>query len=634
MAWLHTWCGLTAGWVLCAIFLTGTLSVFREPITLWMSAKPSLTESEAGDGDIDMAVERAAAHLEGMAPDARFWRIELPARPGEAIEMAWRVGRESLTAAMHPVTGDVLAAPWGRKTEGGRHFMSFHYTLHGGTAGYWVVGWLSMCMLVALVSGVVVHRRIFKDFFTFRPGKGQRSWLDAHNATAVLTLPFLFMIVYTGVAFFYTSYLPWPLYAAYGSDAQAHARFRAELSHDTPWPARPRTGENAMLIGLAPLLEKAKSLTGRPARRVVIEQPGKSNMTVRVFSSLESSASGEATLLQPVGMVAFDGVTGAVLRVERPTPPASFSSDQIHSAVEALHLVRFGGWPMKWLYFISGLMGTAMMATGTILFMVKRRKKSEMEFGASTATVYRLVEAFNVAAVAGICVACIAYFHANRLLPATMPSRDIWEIRAFLGVWLVTLLHAGMRPPARAWVEQFAAGAFLCLTLPLLNLAVTQQSLVGYLAAGDWQRGGVELVVLALGGVMGVAAWRVRRGWTVVEPVADGHRAQVRLRDTADAGSMRYRWSVLGRVVAAGAGGYCISAWFAVVLALAIPQWTEASRATGVVIATLLGFVVYTGLAIRAFSVHRTAAVWGRLALVGVVLAALTFLLRFQGSSP
>ena len=49
--------------------------------------------------------------------------------------------------------------------------MSFHYTLHGGLPGYWLVGWISMCMLVALISGVVVHKRIFKDFFTFRPGR-------------------------------------------------------------------------------------------------------------------------------------------------------------------------------------------------------------------------------------------------------------------------------------------------------------------------------------------------------------------------------------------------------------------------------------------------------------------------------
>ena len=40
MSWLHTWCGLSCGWLLCAIFLTGTLGVFREPITRWMEAVP------------------------------------------------------------------------------------------------------------------------------------------------------------------------------------------------------------------------------------------------------------------------------------------------------------------------------------------------------------------------------------------------------------------------------------------------------------------------------------------------------------------------------------------------------------------------------------------------------------------
>ncbi len=46
MAWLHTWCGLACGWLLCAIFLTGTLSVFREPITRWMQAQPALPGSQ------------------------------------------------------------------------------------------------------------------------------------------------------------------------------------------------------------------------------------------------------------------------------------------------------------------------------------------------------------------------------------------------------------------------------------------------------------------------------------------------------------------------------------------------------------------------------------------------------------
>lgn len=49
-------------------------------------------------------------------------------------------------------------------------------------------------MLVALVSGIVIHRHLFRDFFAFRPVGSRRAWLDGHNASAVLLLPFHLMI--------------------------------------------------------------------------------------------------------------------------------------------------------------------------------------------------------------------------------------------------------------------------------------------------------------------------------------------------------------------------------------------------------------------------------------------------------
>ena len=123
----------------------------------------------------------------------------------------------------------------------------------------------------------------------------------------------------------------------------------------------------------------------------------------------------------------------------------------------------------------------------------------------------RVVEALNVAALAGIALACIGYFYANRLLPVAWTDRSLWEIRAFLWLWLLTLLHALARPPYRAWVEQLAAGAALCLALPLLNYLTTGQQLLAYAAAGDWQRAGVELVALAFGVMLAMMAVMARR---------------------------------------------------------------------------------------------------------------------------
>ena len=40
MASLHTWSGLLVGWILFAVFATGTAAYYREEISLWM--KPEL----------------------------------------------------------------------------------------------------------------------------------------------------------------------------------------------------------------------------------------------------------------------------------------------------------------------------------------------------------------------------------------------------------------------------------------------------------------------------------------------------------------------------------------------------------------------------------------------------------------
>ena len=617
MSWLHTWCGLTCGWLLCAVFFTGTLSLFREPITRWMEARPALPA--AVDRATAPALAGAAHHLAQHAAGARFWRLELPQRAGDALLLAWQPAgapRGSLqTAALDPATGALLPAPWGRRTEGGRHFMSFHYMLHAGTAGFWLVGWTSMCMLVALVSGVVVHRRIFADFFTLRLGKGPRSWLDAHNATAVLALPFLCMIVYSGLAIFYTSYLPAPLLAAYGSGEDAYGRFQAELSHRAPPPRRKRTGQAAVLHPLAPLLQQAEAITGRPAQMLLVEQPGDAAMAVRVVGRGDE---GTRNLLDPKRIVGFDGASGAVLQVQMPAAEAGFAAEDIHATLEALHFARFGGWTVKWLYFFSGLLGSAMVATGTLLFSAKRRQKSLGEFGAATGHVYRAVDVLNVAAVAGTVLASIVYFYGNRLLPADMAGRAAAEIQVFFGAWAASLLHAALRPGRRAWVEQCAAAALLCLGLPLLNQWTVGQHLIGYWQAGDGVRAAVECTALGFGVVLACTAWRVQRG---------GARAAPARRAAAGAAAARGPTArkcgrVASRLAAAAVGGYALVSASTAALAVLLPRTTAASRADGVLVAGLLGFALYTAAAVWAFGARSPGRAWAGMALA--TAAALT----------
>ncbi|EER57539.1 PepSY-associated TM helix domain protein, partial [Acidovorax delafieldii 2AN] len=159
----------------------------------------------------------------------------LPDERQPAVSLLWRNAAQPRFEAllMHPQTGEKLEV---RDTMGGDFFYRFHYELRTASKGRWVVegrwvvGGATLLMFIALLTGIVTHRRIFKDFFTFRPGKGgQRAWMDAHNVTGVLVLPFYLLITFSGLMIFHTLYMPAGIAAAYpgaegdaGTDTQAY----------------------------------------------------------------------------------------------------------------------------------------------------------------------------------------------------------------------------------------------------------------------------------------------------------------------------------------------------------------------------------------------------------------------------
>ncbi len=508
-AWLHTWCGLWFSWLLFAVFLTGTLAVFDDPITHWMTPEHRAEEAAAAASQAAPAAGRAQRLAWGMAymaehhPGARMWELwPSDANGAGELKVYWfDAGNQYASAELDPASGRPMARKAGdapsvaRATLGGHHFVDFHYELHAGTVGLWIVGIAAMAMLVALVSGVVTHKRIFKDFFTFRPKKGQRSWLDAHNAVAVLTLPFQFMIAYTGLVISGTTFMPAGKLLHYGTGDVAQVRFASELGEGA---ALARTGRAMDVPALEPFAARGQQLMGQSVRAVVIDHPGDAGARIGVYG-WNSEEDSLRRLGAGTGMAMFSAATGEVLRVRQPGAADGGAALLAQSAMGGLHMVTFGGWGLKWLYFLCGLAGTAMMGSGAVLFIVKRRQKHLGEFGGATARVYRLVEALNVAAIAGLAMACVGYLWANRLLPVDLGQRADRELHVFFALWAGALLHAFIRKPAQAWREQLAALAALCLLLPVLDALTTGDHLPAQLLRGDWESAGVEFGALAFG---------------------------------------------------------------------------------------------------------------------------------------
>ncbi|MBL6459459.1 PepSY domain-containing protein [Belnapia sp. T6] len=493
MAWLHTWCGLLFGWLLFAVFLTGTLAIFEHEISAWM--RPELRQ--ANTAPREMALARAESLLLQTAPRATSWRITLPAADdAEPVVLRWREAEAFTTRYMNPATGEVIPV---RDTEGGEFFVDFHANLMAGNTGLWIVAGMGMAMLAALVSGIVIHKRIFRDFFTFRPSmRAQRAWMDGHTLASVLALPFHLMITYTGLAMSFTVYMPVGITMFFDGSAAA---LRAQVVTQFE---RPAAHQPAEMLPLAHFLAPAEAILGRDsAETVVVRNPGDTQMVVEIFRRFDDRIAAVAD------HAAFDGVSGAPLGSQTIWNRSVLA----WRVMVGLHMAQFGGDVLRWLYFLSGLASTAMIGSGLILFVLKRRVTHSME----ASRFDHAVERVNVAAVAGVLIACLAYFWLNRLLPAGLTERGAWEMGLLLPIWLVTLLHAMLRPPARAWIEQISVAAVLSCTLPIVNLMTGGLPLAG-------AELGVDAAALGCGLAFGLLAWRMTRrsrcGRNIVAPTS------------------------------------------------------------------------------------------------------------------
>ena len=513
MAWVHTWSGLLVCWLLLLVFMGGTAAYYKHEITFWM--KPELHKAADALSKVTPAESATLAvrELQQRAPKANAWFLDLPHERNPLIYASWTnppkkgMTREERRAAfrtqnftLDPMTGENTAAP--RDTRGGEFLYRLHFDLYYMSAiwGRWIVGVAAMFMLVAIVSGVITHKRIFKDFFTFRPKKGQRSWLDAHNATAVLALPFHLMITYTGLVTLMFMYMPAPTKALYG--AEQNAMFADVFPNaERVKPAK----EFAPLADIAPMLLQAERAWGQAPTRIVVSNPNDANARV----ALHRPSGQQLSNIEPT--MTFDGVSGALLTE---TAPMSATLDT-RAAIYGLHVAHFADPLLRALFFVCGLAGTAMVATGALLWGVKERQKyaKAIAQGGRVGFGVRLVDALNIGAIAGLPIAFAVYFWANRLLPVEIAQRTNLEANCFFIAWGLAALLAQIRPTRAMWRLQLTLGAVLLAGIPVLNALTTDTHLGVSLFGGPALRAvaGFDLVVLALGLLLGYAAWWLGR---------------------------------------------------------------------------------------------------------------------------
>ncbi|UUS66049.1 MULTISPECIES: PepSY domain-containing protein [unclassified Acinetobacter] len=550
MSWLHTWASLILAWLLYAIFLTGTLSFFKNEINVWMT--PELHQSVPASSQVQQT-QVALNYLQQNHPNAGAWNILLPNTRQNATLITVREQGEDPRARrggkqiyIDSATGEVLEP---RYTRGGNFLYRFHFELYGMPRMWtrWFVGIATLLMLVAIISGVITHKKIFKDFFTFRSGKGQRSWLDAHNATAVFALPFHIMITFSGLLLLLFTIMPWGIERIYenrgqflqeqnralvqenkpegresaqergerqqqarANSAQNQGKNRAESRGEGRGERRSKRQEQpvvaAPLTNLAPIVTAVQNeWKTNPISTVSIIAPNTDQAKIEL-----RALHGESVAYRNVyASKQFDGVTGKDLtdesaKLKHPSVPMG-----IYNVVTTLHEARGVDLALRWLLFISGIVGTLMVATGLILWCVKRapqqQKQGFKSFG------YRTVEVTNIAAIIGLPIACAAFFYANRFIPTQLENRSELEIRSFFIVWLLTLVYAMFRTHRQAWLELLAFATAIFALLPIVNFMTGGQPLWNTMANGQWMIASFDLAMWLLAILFAYSFYKVKK---------------------------------------------------------------------------------------------------------------------------
>ncbi|MEM6495010.1 MAG: PepSY-associated TM helix domain-containing protein [Pseudomonadota bacterium] len=500
MNWLHTWAGVAVSCFLFMIFWMGSLAVYDREIDQWM--KPEMRIAATGsDFSYETVIDNLKAN--GAANSPRLF-ISAPSERDPLIFGGYQTDDGFERGYFDPVTMEPVELT--ESFAGTSFFYPFHYSLHlPAGIGYWIVGFSAMAMLVLIVSGIFIHRKIVQDFFTFRPKTAaRRSTLDLHNMSSLMALPLHVLFPLTGLMIFFSIYLPWSSSVVFGGDQErkfeeAFAIAAVEPSGD-PAPSSLAIDQRIAEVEARWAAKASEKTPGAQPKadsvNVQLANDANAYLTVReVFPSRAVSMSKNITSIALAdGEVLSDLGAG----------PAKAS----YAWLAGAHFIQFDSWALRALYFAGGLLGALMIASGLMFWIQSRIRKGALEPRS-----VRIVRGLSIGSISGIILASGVYLVANRLIPAGSDGfgmgRANFEVMFFYIVWIASFVHAGLRGKF-AWREQCLAIAPVAVAAVILNWITTGDHPIAAAGKGLTQVWSMDLVLLASAGAAMYAASRLK----------------------------------------------------------------------------------------------------------------------------
>ncbi|SFL22471.1 PepSY-associated TM helix domain-containing protein [Methylobacterium pseudosasicola] len=364
---LHWALGLTAGFVLALMGVTGALMSYEEAITAF--ANRDRTRVEAGDR-VPLVPSALAARIDAQAGGRRANVLTLSDDPQASVFV--RFARDPETRERPP---SVYADPYDGAVLGPVRLEAAFTTvrdLHrwllipGGSKGWGrtITGACTLALIAFLATGLYlrwpkVHRwRIWLKPSLSRPGRPR--WWSLHAVAGTWLMPIYLVIALTGLTWSYPSFKDGVTWLLAGAPERAKPARMAGRRETFPPPE----------AGSEPALDRAwaafRAGEGHEAGLTILTLPGADTKAIRIRwlpKGVDAlSARNEAR---------YDATTGALLATEH-AADTPLGRRLVENILE-VHRGRFFGDLFALLFGLAALAMPGFAATGLTLYILRRR---------------------------------------------------------------------------------------------------------------------------------------------------------------------------------------------------------------------------------------------------------------------
>ncbi|WP_173030712.1 PepSY domain-containing protein [Campylobacter sp. CCUG 57310] len=425
----HRYFGLVFTWVVFFIFFSGTLAYYRDNITLFMQPEYYKLKHQ-NSNYIDISVD----YLTKYHPNSDIWRITPPDGLTPYITVSWKDDAKALEhrrdrkfVRLDPQTGERVKS---RATHGGAFLGALHYDLWyiKRITAREIMGYITIVMLFVLISGILIHSRIFKDFFKF---KRKMLWYDSHIITGVSGFMIFLMLAISGL-YLVERFMLKDIYK------EVAIQNKASMQEDFAIKAKARNDERKKKLALIKegKIQIEQNLTKTTnfipdaghIKNIIIANSDRKLQNLHIQKDNPQTAhiqlNFESDKLFTHKGIASEAKVFDLLSGEKIDETFERELDRtrlVMMFMRVFHFGDFGGEAVRLIFFFFGCLGMVMCVSGSFFWMQKQHSK---------AAVYT-VKILNNTFFIGLFTAFGVYLLSNQVMPDDLALRHQKEITGF-----------------------------------------------------------------------------------------------------------------------------------------------------------------------------------------------------------